>query len=134
MQAIKALVIFMGILIVAGLGLLGYGMYTKAGRAVKPSPAPEAPISAIAPVAPIDGHPAGNAAPAPAVAVSPFGRLALAQPPGTRIVAAEAAGGLLILHLAEGGRPDRVAVVDLAARTVLGTVALEAAEPVPPRP
>jgi len=114
MQAIKALVIFMGILLIAGLGLLGYGMYTKAGRSVKPS-APAAMVTTPS-------------------ALADFGALGLDQPVGTRIVGVQVTGPVLTVQLTEGGRPDRVAVVDLAAGRVLGVVSLDGAAATPEAP
>lgn len=107
MKAIKALVIFMGVLIVAGLGLLGYGMYTKAGRSVKPSTVTTPPGAVVLPAD-----------------VEAFGALDLPQPPGTRIAAATVSGGVLVLHLTDGGRPDRVTLIDLGRGSVLGNVRL----------
>ncbi len=116
MQAIKALVFFMGFLLIAGLGLLGYGMYTKAGRSVKSS----------TPVVTTEAPPVGTSA---ATAPTAFGTIVLDQPVGTRIVESRLEGGLLMVRLAEGGQADRVGIVDLAAGRLLGMVTLEAGAP-----
>lgn len=111
MKAIKALVIFMGILIVAGLGLLGYGMYTKAGRSVKPSPVETSAAPALPSVVSVEN--------------TAFETVVLRQPPGTRIAAAEVSGGLLVLRLTDGGQPDRVSVIDVGRGSLLGNIILE---------
>lgn len=100
MAAVKSLVIFLGVLIIAGLGLLGYGMMQAA-----------------------EDLEAGQAEPA-----RQFGDLALGQPAGSRLgeVIPDGAGHLLIT-ITGGDRPDRVVVVDMAGGTVLGTVSIGAA-------
>lgn len=103
--AVKTLVIVMGILIVAGLGLLGYGMYSKAGQVVKGEPSKTVPVRAAAAVR--DGG---------------FGRLGLDQPAGSRITDATTSDNLLILSIEGGGLEDRVVVVDLQRGVPLGTV------------
>ena len=113
MRAIKALVFFMGFLLIAGLGLLGYGMYTKAGKAVKPSE----PVVAAAPIAT-----SGSLAP------RDFGTIELDQPVGTRIAETRLMGTTLTLTLVDGGQPDRVAVVDLAKGQVVGMLSLMPSE------
>lgn len=122
MRAVKALVIFMGLLIVLALGLLGYGVYSTADRVGKPSP-----VAVVSP----DTPPQSATAPVTAlVAVEPFGAIGLDQPPDSRIVAATPQGNLLSVQVDGGGLPDRVVLVDLDARRVLGTVHLGPSEPV----
>lgn len=118
MKAIKALVFFMGFLLVAGIGLLGYGMYSKAGRSVK-APAVIAPAG-VPVAAPVD--------------LAGFGGLGLDQPAGTRIAAARVSGTILVVELTDGGRADRVALVDLAGGSLLGMVYVDAAAAAPEAP
>lgn len=110
MKAVKSLVVFMGVLLVLGLALLGYGMYSKSSRMVKPS-APVA-ASAPAPVAPVS------------VAVGPFSPVALGQPSGSVIAGMQWNGALLALHIKDGGLPDRVVVVNTANGSLSGEISL----------
>ncbi|GAB3450540.1 hypothetical protein GCM10027396_26600 [Insolitispirillum peregrinum] len=129
MKAVKTLVVFMGVLLVLGLALLGYGMYSKAGRVVKPSAPAVATASAVSPVA------------APAVVpvvVGSFGAVGLGQPEGSRIAASHLNGPVLVLTVVEGGLPDRVILLDTAAGgailgqvSVQGSPAAAASAPVP---
>lgn len=121
MQAIKALVIFMGVLLLAGLGLLGYGMYTKAGKAVKDAPVVASPL----------GSPAAAGAVVASAGLAGFGTLGLDQPAGTSIAAVTVAGSQMVITLRGGGLGDRVVVVDSTTRAVIGQVTLDAALPVP---
>lgn len=120
MKAIKGLVIFMGVLIIAGLGLLGYGMYTKAGKSVRPAAVP------------------ATVATLPATADA-FGVVGLGEPLGTTITQVTINGGLMAVVI-RGRGPDRVHVVDLGQGRKLGTVMLNeapggpAAEPMPEAP
>lgn len=113
MQAIKAVVIFMGILIIGGLGLLGWGVMTKLDKQETP---PEA--KAEAPAAPV----ASMHASAPALEVAGFGALTLDQPPGTAITGTSLSGHLLAVTVDGGGQGPRVVVVDLSDGAVLGSI------------
>jgi hypothetical protein len=108
MQAIKALVVFMGVLLVAGIALLGYGMYSKAGRLAKP----QDDVAAVAVMA-------------PAQSMATFGEIVVSQPAGTSIEAVQAMGGQLILTLRGGGVADRLLVIDTASKAVVGSVLLD---------
>lgn len=125
MKALKALVIFMGILIVAGIGLVVYGLVTQFG---KPDDAPVVAGPAVAP-------PAGNPVPPGAVAgaeavgrvpAAPFGDVALDQPADSRIVGATVAEGRILLRLSGGGKPDRVVMLKADDGGLLGTISLGA--------
>lgn len=102
MRAIKGLVAFLGVLLVAGLALLGYGLYTKA---------------------PFKGTPAassGGAAGAVAVApVAEFGQLAVPVPAGYRVEQMVVAGERVVLRLGGGG-PERILVLDPGQGRVSG--------------
>lgn len=96
MQAIKVLVIGMGVLLVAGLGLLGYGMYAKARKL-----APEAPAHA-----------------------APFGEVAVRLPAGTRVEQMEAVAGRLALRVSDG-TATRILVLDPGTGQVAGVFVLD---------
>ena len=85
MKAIKGLVVFLGVLLLAGLGLLGYGLYSKAPVKGTPSAASGSPASA---------------------AVAEFGQLAVPIPAGYRIEQMLVAGERVVLRLSGGG-PER---------------------------
>ena len=98
MQALKALVIFMGVLIIAGMVLLVYGLVTRTG----------------------DGETGSGGAPAAAG----FGALDLAVPAGCSIAGSELSGNRLVVRLeglAERGCQQLV-VLDLASGRELGRV------------
>jgi hypothetical protein len=98
LRALKLLVIVMGVLIVAGVGVIAV---TVARRMSAPAaPAPTAQF-------------------APAVA----GAHTLDEPEGTRIVGMAATADQLALRL-EGGGPDRVVFVDPRTGGVVGRLAL----------
>ncbi|MEQ8356286.1 MAG: hypothetical protein RH942_12160 [Kiloniellaceae bacterium] len=100
MQALKALVIFMGVLIMAGMALLVYGLATRTG-----------------------GGP-GEFAEASGGGAADFGTLELALPDGCSLAATETAGDRLVIRFdgqAERGCQQLV-VVDLASGKVLGRV------------
>lgn len=108
MQAIKALVITMSVLLVAGLALLGYGMYSKARKLS--APAEPAPLAAAAP-------PAAGAA---------FGNVPVTLAPGARIEEMTAVGPRLALRIAEG-ESQRILVLDPATGMVAGAFLLSPA-------
>lgn len=115
MKALKALVTVMGILIVLGLVLLGWGIYTKMQKpgtvTTASGPVVEAPLAGTAP-----------AAPEPPAAT--FGTVTLAEPPSTEIEAVGVAEGRILLRLGGGGKPDRVVVLRAADGARLGTIEL----------
>ncbi|MEO5374151.1 MAG: hypothetical protein H7840_07695 [Alphaproteobacteria bacterium] len=102
MKAVKAIVIVMTALLVIGLGLVAYGMMTRASRVAVEPPR--------------------------AAAARGFGAIGLGQPDGSRIAGMTTAGdGLLLLRIEGGGSAERVVVVDLSSGRVLGAVGLGAA-------
>lgn len=107
MQAIKALVITMSVLLVAGLALLGYGMYSKARKLSAPAEPP--PLAAAAPAA-------GAA----------FGNVPVTLAPGARIEEMTAVGPRLALRIAEG-ESQRILVLDPATGMVAGAFLLSPA-------
>ncbi len=96
MRALKVLTIVMGVMIVAGTGVL---IAVIAHRVVSPAP-PDAPAAGGAPLA-----------------------VLLDEPAGTRITGIAAAGDRLAVQL-QGGGPDRVVLLDPRSGTVTGRIAL----------
>jgi hypothetical protein len=98
MRAIKGLVVFLGVLLVAGLGLLGYGLYAK-----KP--------------------PNKGMSPAPAGVTAEFGAVSVPVPAGSRIEQMTSAGERVVLRLSGPG-PEHLLVVDPAQGRVVGSFVL----------
>ena len=96
MRVLKVLTIVMGVMILAGTGVL---VAVIAHRLASPA--------------------SGGAAAAPG---TPFS-LALDEPAGTRIATIAAAGDRLAMQL-QGGGSDRVVLVDPRSGTVVGRIAL----------
>lgn len=95
MQALKTIVISLGVVLVLGFGLLIYGLTQNWHR-----------LSDTA-------KPAG---------ARNWGDVALRQPSAARLRAIEAVGSHLALHMSEGdGVRERVVVVDPASGAVVGT-------------
>jgi hypothetical protein len=90
----------MGILIVAGLALVAYGIAKRIG-------APEAPPTATEERAPPS-----------------FGASELPLPPGARVVDMAATDGRLVLRVAAADGGQRLLVLDLASGALLGSIAL----------
>ncbi|MDA8231894.1 MAG: hypothetical protein M0006_11205 [Magnetospirillum sp.] len=105
MKALKALVIFMGILVVAGMGLVGYGVVTKLPRGAGKAPAAAAP-------------PAGGTPATPA-----FGAVPVPVPAGARVEQMAVAGDRVVLRVTGGGG-DRLIVLDPASGRVAGSFVL----------
>lgn len=110
MQALKALVIVLGVMIVAGIAVIGVTIYHRATNLVN-SPVP------------------GSTEPAVRTGFGPgfgpgFGRVALDLPPGSRVVEMTAEGDRLILRLrlADGGW--QILILDMATGKRLGTFEL----------
>lgn len=110
MKAVKTIVAVMSALIVAGLGLVAYGMMTKASKVtVQSSSSPANPSPAN-----------------PSPVAQSLGAIGLGQPEGSRIVDMTTSDGLLVLRIDGGTMPERVVVVDLRKGKVMGTVSLGA--------
>ncbi len=99
MKALKGLVAFLGLLLVVGLGLLGYGLYSKTH--VKGAGTP------------VTASTSWTAPPAE------FGTVQVPLPAGTRIEQMVASGDRVVLRLAGGG-PDRLLVIDPGLGRVAG--------------
>ncbi len=104
MQSIKALVIFMGLLILAGLGLLVYGVVGQVSEIAGPGAPPDVP-----------GAPGG------------FDAVSVTLPAGCVLAQAELDEGRLVLR-AEGpaARPDcqQVILLDPASGAELGRITI----------
>jgi hypothetical protein len=98
MRAIKGLVLFLGVLLMAGLGVLGYGLYSKA---------------------PMKGTPTAAASRGATSPVAEFGQLAVPIPAGSRIEQMVVAGERVVLRLSGGG-PERILVLDPGLGKVSG--------------
>lgn len=109
MRAIKALVIGMAVLLVAGLALLGYGVSTKVAR--------KDDTSAAAPTAS-----AGQADGA-----APFGDVAVPLAPGAFVEETMVVSGRLALRVVEGD-VGRIVVLDPVGGRVLGSFVLAPAD------
>jgi len=106
MKALKALVIFLGVLIVAGVGLVIYGISSKVG------PKPAAPVATNA----VSDLP--NAVPSAAA----FGSVEVTLPDGAAIQQVFAAGDRVIVRVGTGkGAADRLIVLDPARGQVAGS-------------
>ncbi len=115
MQALKTLVIVLGVVIVAGIAVIGVTIYHRATNPVN-SPVPDSP------------KPAAKPATEPGFGPG-FGRVVLELPPGSRVVEMTAEDDRLILRLrlADGGR--QIIILDMATGKRLGTFELRAGEP-----
>ena len=100
MRAIKALVAFMGVLLIAGLAVLGWGLYSQAGKI---STKGKRPVSA---------------------AVTDFGAVAVPVPAGARVEQALVAADRLVLRLKDAAGPDRLLVLDPASGAIVGSFVL----------
>lgn len=111
MQALKALVIFMGVVIVIGVAVVGVTIYNRMNRLGEAAPTSEAP----------------SAAPSAAVTDVPlpaFGDMSVKLPEGCRVIEMVPAGDRLLLRLGSLPRCNRILVVDLATGTQLGSIDL----------
>ncbi len=109
MQALKALVIFMGVLIVAGMALLVYGLVTRTGGGEDRAGAAGAPAAVPT---------------LPSPTIVDFGTLELAIPDGCSLAGSELAGARLVIRI--DGQVERgcqqLVIVDLASGRELGRV------------
>ncbi|MBI4184458.1 MAG: hypothetical protein HY521_10710 [Proteobacteria bacterium] len=101
-QALRALVIVMGLALVAGFGGLAVGLYQKATRGGAPVESP------------------GAAAPAE------FGTVRLGEGPEARVVETVAAEGRLFIRLSDSDWREWIVVLDLGSGRVLGRIEVQA--------
>jgi len=121
MQALKGLVIGMGLLIVIGMGVLGFGLYKKATdpgfRFFKEASTPEV-IAPTMPAAPV-------ASAQPAAIPEAFGTKSVPLAPGETLEGVTPDGNRLILHLKGSDGADSLTIVDMNSGAVLGRLNLE---------
>jgi len=108
MQALKALVIVMGVVIVVGLTVVVVTIYNRLNR-----PAVQTPASAASAVSAPQSESASG-----------FGSAQLTVPEGCRVVEMVPAGDRLLLRLGSPPRCDTILVVELATGRQLGTIDL----------
>ena len=108
MKAIKALVLFMGILIVAGLGVLGYGLSQQ------PDDKAAAPTEIT--VSGTGGE-------------SFFGTVSVTLPTGSRIEQVLVAGERVVLRIIGGADGERLVVLDPRSGAIAGSFVLLAEPP-----
>ncbi len=114
MQALKALVIIMGVLIVAGTTIVVVTIYNR-----MTSRGESAPPAGAATVAP-------TPTPAAAGPLPRFGDASVPLPDGCRVVEMTPAGERLLLRLGSIARCNRILVVDLGTGALLGSIELAA--------
>jgi len=102
MQAIKALVIGMGVLIVVGIAVLVYGLTTRFDAAKGPAPR-------------------GDAAPGPAA----FGTIRAALPAGATVANIQMQDGSVMVHLTMPDGGAQVMVFRLSDGRQTGTIELQ---------
>ncbi len=99
MQALKALVIFMGVLILAGLGLLVYGLMTRIG---------------------------GEQDETRVTAAQPFGKAEYTMPAGANIAGISIDNGRAIVDIRKSDGGAELRVFDLSTGRPSGTIRLKA--------
>ena len=109
MQALKALVIFMGVLIVIMMGVVGYGVVTRFGDLVDCE-------DAAGPALPVG---------APVMAGAWQNNLRVAVPPGARVAETVMLDGRMVVRLVLPDDSQRYLVFDLDTGEQLGTIDLE---------
>lgn len=116
MQALKALVIFLGVLIVIGMGVLAYGIMVKFDEwrareddVAAPTPVVEATSSVTAPAA--TGVWAGD--------------VKVAVPAGASVAETVVADGRMIVRLSLADGSQRYLIFDLATGTRIGAIELQ---------
>lgn len=105
MQALKAIVIFLGILILAGTTVVAVTIVKRLGGTAETSTESGAEPRAVV-------RPAG------------FGEASVAIPEGCRVEALDTAGERLVLRLGSGGRCEQILILDMATGSLLGRLTL----------
>lgn len=103
MQALKALVIFMGVLIFAGMGLLVYGLMTRVGSDEEVSQAPA-------------GHPP---------TLQGFGEIESTLPDGASVAGVLVDNGRVVVHVRLPGGGAEVRIFDLGTGAAKGRIRLK---------
>lgn len=115
MQALKALVIFMGVVIVIGVAVVGVTIYNRMNKLGGTAPEP-APAASSASAPPID------------LGAYSFGEKRVPLPEGCRVIEMVPAGDRLLLRLGSLPRCNRILVIDLATGAQLGAIDLSLPE------
>jgi hypothetical protein len=124
MQALKGLVIGMGVLIVAGMVLLVYGLYQKANDPdFKFFSLNEEKSNVEQSVAP----PVANSPTVTRRPQSSFGNTAIPLALGDSLVSMIAEDNRLIMHIRNSSGSEKVVITDMNRGTLLGTFDLKAA-------
>lgn len=114
MQALKGLVIFMGILIAVGITVVGVTIYRRATDQMSTDKAAPAAIP------PAVGVGAGSAGGGTAGSVQRFGVRVLDLPAGSEIVSVQVLDGGVLVHARLPGGATRLLVLDPASGDVRG--------------
>jgi len=124
MQALKGLVVGLGLLIVIGVLGLGYGFYVKFYKkdATLFSGAAGTP-AAVSP--PIAGAPPASAAKGEPSPAATFGETRLSLPEGCNVTEMRPDGRRLYLRTGPAGLCERIILVDVATGDVLGTIVIK---------
>lgn len=114
MQALKALVIFLGVLIVIGMGVLAYGIMLKFGEWQAKKDGEATSLVEIAPSAPV-----------PVVTEVWTGDLKVAIPAGARVAETVVADGQMIVRLTLADDSQRYLIFDLGTGRRIGAIELQ---------
>jgi hypothetical protein len=116
MQALKLVVVGLGVLIVISIGLLGWGFYSKLKRS---EGAGDATPAQVAPPLADSGSAPGQAMPPAA-----FGEVRVALPPGCTAVEMQPHAGKLYVRIGPAGPCERILVIDGTSGRLLGSIVL----------
>lgn len=117
MRVIKILVAFMGVLIVAGVALVVYGVSRQEdGGIVTDDPTPSVPVAGQ-----VDAW--SGLDPKPVAQLAPFGTINIDLAPGETLVDFSRQGSEATVRL-EGRQGSRLVVVSLRDGTILGQILL----------
>lgn len=114
MKAIKALVLFMGILIVAGLGVLGYGLSQQSDDKAAATTVTASPGI-------VSGSGAGS-----------FGAISVTLPTGSRVEQVLVAGERVVVRVTGGADGERLVVLDPRSGAIAGSFVLAVEPPQAP--
>lgn len=118
MQLLKVVVIAMGTLIAAGIGVIVYTLIERGAEQFA------GPAQGNAPgAAPASAAPSG----AGSVRTPSFGEARLGLPAGSRVEQMVVSGDRLVVSVLVPGEGERIVVIDLSSGRPLGSVALEGA-------
>jgi hypothetical protein len=115
MQALKLVVVGLGVLIVVSIGLLGWGFYTKLKRSEEPQSAAPASSAAIPQIA---------GAPLSAGPAAAFGESRVPLPPGCTVIEMLPDGETLYVRTGPAGVCERILVLDGRTGRLIGSFVL----------